>query len=279
MHVRIILYSFCMFMLFSCAKQHEQIPKSSLTKIKPPVLKNKIDLIYPDQARSAGMEGSVELGLKISEQGEVERVVVTGSSGYDELDSAAIQYGKNLKFLPATDQEKPVKIWLSWVVNYRLLNKNDSFDAAEYIYRITNMVELAQNVTIDEKEKILKQMMNLHEQYFSYIRNNPAQNLNNQLRSILSEAVVNRWQKYWDQWPLTFVVMQDFELRFPETSLKSYAIDLQIKQLVEDLERTRKSEDSIKGEFYKEVYKYLKSEYPKTLENGRKSDLQRYLNY
>ena len=47
--------------------------------------------IYPDAARRAGMEGTVELRFRIGRDGTVEVLEVVRSSGYPELDEIAMQ--------------------------------------------------------------------------------------------------------------------------------------------------------------------------------------------
>jgi protein TonB len=47
--------------------------------------------IYPDAARRAGLEGTVELRFRIGRDGTVEALEVVRSSGHPELDEIAMQ--------------------------------------------------------------------------------------------------------------------------------------------------------------------------------------------
>jgi protein TonB len=64
---------------------------------------------YPGIARSMGAEGTVELVVTIGEDGLVKTVTLAKSSGYDELDTAALKHAqKHWRFKPATEDGKPV---------------------------------------------------------------------------------------------------------------------------------------------------------------------------
>lgn len=77
-------------------------------------------LIYPEIARKAGIEGQVTVQAKISERGEVidTRILVPlGNSGCNEAAVAAI---KAVKWKPAKQRDKPVAVWVSIPVRFKL---------------------------------------------------------------------------------------------------------------------------------------------------------------
>ena len=279
MYYKISICFVCLCLFNSCIKRVEKTPDYLETNITPPVLLKKVEPYYPVEARSMGIEGIVKLTLYVTESGNVSRVEVTSSSGYSKLDEAAQQYAKSLVFAPAIKDNESIGVWLSWVVHYNLLVEIPLFNMNDYINNIQELFETVKNSNIQERENLMSDILKTHENYFNYIRKNPEINLNIKLQSILSDEVSQQWQEYWSLWTLTFVVLQDFDLRYPETKLKAYAIDLQIKQIVEDLERVSKSSSEKKEKFYQAVYQYLKEKYPKSLENSRKEDLQIYLEY
>jgi TonB family protein len=73
--------------------------------------------VYPKIAISSGWEGTVTLGLLISESGRVEKTKVINSSGHSELDYAAADALRLCHFIPGTQDGKPVESWLKmqWV--------------------------------------------------------------------------------------------------------------------------------------------------------------------
>lgn len=76
-----------------------------------------IDL-YPEVAKSAGVEGTVDLRVYIGKTGDVENVIVV--DGPPMLRDAATQAVKQAKFKPALQQHHPVGIWVVWPVVFSL---------------------------------------------------------------------------------------------------------------------------------------------------------------
>jgi protein TonB len=59
--------------------------------------------IYPPEARKAGEEGSVVVGVSVDASGQVTEAWIISSSGYDRLDRAAVESAYSWRFEPATD--------------------------------------------------------------------------------------------------------------------------------------------------------------------------------
>jgi protein TonB len=76
-----------------------------------------IDL-YPGIAKSAGVEGTVNVKVYIGKTGDVENVIVV--DGPLMLRYAATQVVKLAKFKPALQQHHPVGIWVAWPVEFSL---------------------------------------------------------------------------------------------------------------------------------------------------------------
>jgi TonB family protein len=107
---KIILFLCAMFIFFGCAN----------TEVMQPVLKEKIEPVYPYEAKSRGIEGKVDLYLTVSEEGDVTKTTLLHSSGSNILDEASINYSKGLKFQPATLKGKPISVVVKWTLNYKL---------------------------------------------------------------------------------------------------------------------------------------------------------------
>ena len=78
------------------------------------------NLVYPDIARKAGVEGTVTIQARIDENGEITdtRILVPlGNSGCNE---AAIEAIKSVKWKPAKYQGKGVAVWVSVPVRFKL---------------------------------------------------------------------------------------------------------------------------------------------------------------
>lgn len=83
-----------------------------------PVLVTLPRPVYPQMARDAGTEGAVELLLLISPRGVVERVRILSS--VPGLDDAAREAALAARFRPASWQGRPVRVWASLTVRFRL---------------------------------------------------------------------------------------------------------------------------------------------------------------
>jgi len=77
-------------------------------------------LKYPEIARKAGIEGRVIVQVQVSEKGQVVDTKVIKSLGHSGCDEAAVNAIKNVKWKPALQRDKPVKVWVAIPVIFRL---------------------------------------------------------------------------------------------------------------------------------------------------------------
>ncbi len=78
------------------------------------------NLKYPEIARKAGVEGRVVINCLIDEQGNVIDTKVLKSLGNNGCDEAAVAAIKSVKWTPAKQRDKPVKVWVGIPVVFRL---------------------------------------------------------------------------------------------------------------------------------------------------------------
>lgn len=74
----------------------------------PPKPKRNIRPDYPKGARQRGEQGDVILEIRVNAEGTVDDVKVAESSGFAELDEAAVRAAKTAKFSPARSGHAPV---------------------------------------------------------------------------------------------------------------------------------------------------------------------------
>jgi len=91
----------------------------------PPVLTNASDMarmletVYPKQLREDGVGGTVGLWVFVDETGEVGDAEVRESSGYPELDGAALRLVGSMEFSPAQDSEGNARsVWISQPIQF-----------------------------------------------------------------------------------------------------------------------------------------------------------------
>lgn len=79
------------------------------------------NVIYPQQARDAGFQGTARINIKLSYRGELLDVAVKKSSGYNVLDESALAAAKSTSmyppFPPTLTQEE---LWIEVPVSYQL---------------------------------------------------------------------------------------------------------------------------------------------------------------
>lgn len=74
----------------------------------PPKPKRNIKPDYPKGARQRGEQGDVVLEIRVNAEGTVDDVKVATSSGFTELDEAAVKAARSAKFSPARSGRESV---------------------------------------------------------------------------------------------------------------------------------------------------------------------------
>lgn len=89
--------------------------------IKPSIL-SKVKPIYPQSARSAGIEGTVIVKIQVLTNGRTGNVSVARSSGNRDLDNAAVAAVEQFQFVPAKDRDSgdPIVCYCNLPVKFDL---------------------------------------------------------------------------------------------------------------------------------------------------------------
>ena len=80
--------------------------------------------VYPKEAQKKGLEGTVDLRVLVTEQGTVDKVEVTTSSGHSDMDRAAVDAAKRTRFRPAIRNGERVAMWINYPIQFALTNAN-----------------------------------------------------------------------------------------------------------------------------------------------------------
>ncbi len=78
------------------------------------------NLEYPEIARKAGIEGTVIVYAQIDKTGKVIRTKVVKPLGNSGCNEAAVKAIKSVKWKPAKQRDKPVTVWVSVPVKFKL---------------------------------------------------------------------------------------------------------------------------------------------------------------
>jgi TonB family protein len=76
--------------------------------------------VYPEEAKKAEIEGDVWVRSLIDKDGNVVKAEVAKPSGTNLLDESALAAATKNKFKPASQDGKPVAIWITYKVSFVL---------------------------------------------------------------------------------------------------------------------------------------------------------------
>lgn len=134
------------------------------TNDKAPIPLNldSLEFPYPDHIKKLGIEGKIYLQLCIDTFGNVTNVILIKSL-HPELDILSAEKVRNLKFIPATQRDKKVAVWLAFPVAYMLediLSSKDTltyFDILNNNGKVSDTLNLPHNLTLYllKEEKIV----------------------------------------------------------------------------------------------------------------------------
>ena len=86
----------------------------------PPRPKRNIRPDYPKGARQRGEQGDVVLEIRVNAEGTVDGVKVAVSSGFAELDEAAVKAARTAKFSPARSGHDPIASTVRLKLQFKL---------------------------------------------------------------------------------------------------------------------------------------------------------------
>lgn len=89
---------------------------------KEPQLVKKVEPRYPEPARRAGLEGKVIVKMWVDSDGKVQKVRVLKSDA-EIFNEPAIEAARQFVFTPAYLNNKPVAVWVSYPIRFRLHDK------------------------------------------------------------------------------------------------------------------------------------------------------------
>ena len=78
------------------------------------------DQEYPNQAQVNGEQGAVLISLYVREDGRIGKYGIRQSSGFTDLDNAAVESVLNWHFIPATQNGGQVSDWTTVKIVYQL---------------------------------------------------------------------------------------------------------------------------------------------------------------
>lgn len=77
-------------------------------------------VVYPRGAREAGKKGRVVINVLVDTQGRTAKTRVLQSSGFSDLDEAAVTAVETIRWKPGRQREAPVAVWVAIPVNFKM---------------------------------------------------------------------------------------------------------------------------------------------------------------
>jgi protein TonB len=100
-------------------EEDEAPPPDFVPFEKEPQVIKRIEPVYPELARKAGLEGTVWVKLWVDKEGKVKDVVILKSAS-EIFNQPAIDAAKQWIFTPAMMKTGPVSVWISLSFNFKL---------------------------------------------------------------------------------------------------------------------------------------------------------------
>lgn len=99
--------------------EEEAPPPDFVPFEKEPQVIKRVEPVYPELARKAGLEGTVWVKLWVDKEGKVKDVVILKSAS-EIFNQPAIDAAKQWIFTPAMMKTGPVSVWISLSFNFKL---------------------------------------------------------------------------------------------------------------------------------------------------------------
>jgi len=191
-----------------------------------------MQLDYPLAAQLQKIEGETLVGVFVNTEGHPEDVTLVESSGHDELDHAALKFAKTLTFQPALLDNKPISAWTRLLLRYRLTEV--MFENDRWLVEVQSLHGQAKaEKDSTKREAILRKLYTNYIGLTNYVDRREDLEINSTIRSVLTKAVEQHWQPFWDIVPASFTVFDDFLQRYPQSALTERIKDDLMQQLVE----------------------------------------------
>jgi len=206
----------------SCAGPH---------RLKPPRVASEIKLDYPLSAQMKKIEGEVGIAVFVSPQGEAEEVNLIKSSGYTELDEAAVQFTKGIKFEPGTLDDRPVGAWTRLLLRYNLTEV--VFQKERWLTDVRDLQSQLAGADSSHRENLLRRLYTQYIGLLNYAEEISELEINTYVRLVISKESDRRWQPFWDQYAAAFVLLDDFLLSYPQSLLTGQAREDLLRKLLD----------------------------------------------
>ena len=86
--------------------------------VLPVAVEQETPFVYPEELWDENVEGQAIVMVHVTAEGGVDSVYVRSTSGYEEMDSAAVSGARELRFEPGRRGADPVDVWVRLPVRF-----------------------------------------------------------------------------------------------------------------------------------------------------------------
>ena len=211
--------------------------KHESTVIKPELLFRKEALSYPVEAFNLGIEGTTVIRLMVDTEGNVTESAILESSGSPILDHSALQLVNSSVYEPGTIDGDPALFELHVPVHFRLDNKYELLeDIDNWLEKTLIYQKEIENATSTSKAKSYEKLFSHYRELAREIGYTRSKSANDVILDLVEESVGKPWVEYRKEWPLGFLLYEDYIKKYVDSEYIPDTID----ELISDLERDKK---------------------------------------
>jgi len=149
--------------------QAAELSQHLVTRVEPEPIK-RVPPKYPIAAARSAREGWARLSFVIDEEGNVNNILVTETSGSRDLTKAAVKAAKQWKYKPAMENGKPVQQCVNSVQMDFRMNKNGTTGATR---KFISKYKKAQKALVDKNyTELEKQLASMKKSKYMHLSEN-----------------------------------------------------------------------------------------------------------
>ncbi len=179
---------------------------------------------YPLDAYLRGIEGRVEVLVRIEETGEVSDTRVTVSSGEASLDSAAQFMASEFHFAFKEEFGPPHVMMVKVPIVFSLEQAYRSqLNLESWLHKARQLRQTASRGNLDEQVVGELELLDHYLLLANDLRAQRDASVNQIILEGIETSLQDSWRDYLYFWPLPFVLFQDFLLRYPQSEYADLA--------------------------------------------------------
>ena len=266
MRIEKFVITFISFIIFSLIVNF--LASNANTNVAPKLIKDSMIFIYPSEARDKRLEGTVVLKILIGEDGAVKEKEIHRSSGYDVLDQTALKVAETARFKPARIDGIKKSVRITWPLVFEITSL--TFHPDGWVEKTEHYQHDASS-NEDSKSRLAQQDLIYHYRDFSkYMVEQRKPFLNETVLRVVLPDIRKKWLDFYDAWPLTFILFQDFTARYPESEFmidaESYLTEYIKNEMFQIKVRSNVGTIFSRGrDLYQELLSFLQQNYPDSI--------------